>query len=184
MIYRPNTPPRADLDIFTDTVIKIMEIINSEQKVAFLLGDFNIDLLKYQTHQKTNDYINNVFSESFLPLITKPTRVTHESATLIDHIYSNEKTHDSLTGIIVTDDVADHFGVFHILYGKSHIKPPSYIYTRKINEHTMHNFKLRLAETEFNSVLQEQDTNIAYDKFIDIYCRLFEEIFPIKKVSQ
>jgi len=53
------------------------------------MGDMNIDLLKFETHLKTSDYLDNLFQNGFLPTITKPTRITSTSATLIDHIYMN-----------------------------------------------------------------------------------------------
>ena len=52
------------------------------------MGDFNIDLLKVNIHAKTNEFVNDVISHGFLPKITRPTRITPHSATLIDHIYS------------------------------------------------------------------------------------------------
>ena len=67
--------------------------------------------------KKTNDYVDNIFSQGFLPLITKPTRVTSSSATLIDHIYSNDICSNSTSGIVLTD-VADHFGIFHCIQSK------------------------------------------------------------------
>ena len=39
-----------------------------------LLGDFDIDLLKYETHMKTSDFSDEIFSFGLLPVITKPTR--------------------------------------------------------------------------------------------------------------
>ena len=48
-----------------------------------------------------------------LPTITKPTRVTQTSATLIDHFYTNDITGNGSSGIII-NDVADHFGTFYI----------------------------------------------------------------------
>jgi len=62
----------------------VMEQINNEGKSAIIMGDMNIDLLKYSYHQVTNDYIDGVFSQGFIPRITRPTRVSHSSATLID----------------------------------------------------------------------------------------------------
>ena len=41
-IYRPNTAPKADLDIFMKTLFDIKNLICEENKTAFLLGDFNI----------------------------------------------------------------------------------------------------------------------------------------------
>ena len=66
--------PRADLDFFTRTVLYIQNKISSENKIAYLMGDFNINLLNVATHQKTNDFIS---------YITKPTRITSTTAPLI-----------------------------------------------------------------------------------------------------
>ena len=53
-IYRPNTAPNADIDIFTKSVFDINNIICKENKEVILLGDFNMDLLKFDSHHKTN----------------------------------------------------------------------------------------------------------------------------------
>ncbi len=83
MIYRPNTLPRADLDLFISNLFEI----SNENKTSYLMGDYNINLLNFGTHTKTNEFIDDVISQGFLPYILKPTRVTDTSATLIDHIY-------------------------------------------------------------------------------------------------
>ena len=49
-VYRPNTQPLADLDIFLTNIKEITEIIHNEGKKMILMGDFNIDLLKFETH--------------------------------------------------------------------------------------------------------------------------------------
>jgi len=91
-----------------------MEIIGDENKHCILMGVFNIDILKYSIHGKTTDYIDNIFSLGFIPLIHYPTRVQRSSATVIDHIYTNNiKPLYPVSGIIITD-VADHYGTFHI----------------------------------------------------------------------
>ena len=48
--------------------------------------DFNIDLLKVNLLAKTNEFVNDIISQGFLPKITGPTRITPHSASLIDHI--------------------------------------------------------------------------------------------------
>ena len=53
-----------------------------------ILGDFNIDLLNYESHHLTEEYINTMNSLSFQPMITKPKRITDHYATLIGHIFS------------------------------------------------------------------------------------------------
>ena len=116
VVYRPNSAPRADVDMFISKIIETQDNISNENKIAYLMGDYNINLLNFVTHQKTNDFVDNVISQGFIPHITKPIRITSNSATLIDHLYSNQNHPNYESGIIVTD-VADHFGIFHIIYG-------------------------------------------------------------------
>ena len=111
IIYRPNTQPRADVDIFSSTLFDLMEIINLEKKKCVMIEDFDIGLIKFKLHDKTNKYIAIYFTHGYMPMIHRPTRLTHSSATLIDHIYTNDFSHPTSSGIIITD-VADHFGVF------------------------------------------------------------------------
>ena len=56
---------------------KLLENISKGQKSIFLLGDFNVNLL-------TNEYLDSLASNSFIPLILQPTRITSHSNTLID----------------------------------------------------------------------------------------------------
>ena len=102
--------------MFISKIIEIQHKISNENRIAYLMGDYNINLLNFVTHQKTNDFVDNVISQGFIPHITKPTRITSNSATLIVHLYSNHNHPNYESGIIVTD-VADHFGIFHIIYG-------------------------------------------------------------------
>ena len=90
-----------------------MDTVRAEHKHCVVIGDMNVDLLKFSVHTKTNDYLDNIFQNGFIPTITKPTRITSTSAILIDHIYTNNITTSGKSGIIITD-VADHFGTFYI----------------------------------------------------------------------
>ena len=75
------------------------------------LGDFNENLLKYNEDKETSENLDMLLSLGFMPIITKPTRITDHTATVIDHIYRNtpEKLHKS--GICLAD-ISDHLPVF------------------------------------------------------------------------
>jgi predicted nucleotidyltransferase len=120
-VYRPNSYPNADIDIFMQTMNDLQQLLAAENKETYLMGDMNIDLLKCSSHHKTGEYLESVFSHGFLPLITKPTRITDHSATLIDHIYANKQDILSTSGIII-NDISDHFGVFAIIKRKIYDK--------------------------------------------------------------
>ena len=70
----------------------------------------NIDLLKHHIHQQTTRYLDMLYSHDLLPVITKPTRITSHTATLIHHIYTN--TVNRLISGILTIDISDHLPVF------------------------------------------------------------------------
>ena len=65
IVYRPNTPPKADFDIFSANMSDIMEIINKEKKRAIIMGDMNVDLLKFRDNVTINSYLDLVFSNGF-----------------------------------------------------------------------------------------------------------------------
>ena len=93
-VYRPNTAPLANLSQAIEIHNSILENLQNDRVHSkcdiHIVGDFNINILNFETHSQTNDYINSQISRSFIPLITLPTRINNQSATLIDHIWSNK----------------------------------------------------------------------------------------------
>ena len=137
--------------------------------------------MKYGTNDKTRDYVDGILSRGFLPVIHKPTRVTHTSATLIDHIYSNLTCKDTLSGIILTD-VADHFGTFYIVNDSNrNTDKPTFITKRKFTKTNMTKFKQLLCDRDFSEIINYDCPNSAYDKFMSIYKTIFNETFPLLK---
>ena len=79
----------------------VLDKLSKESKQVFLLGDFNIDLLNYNDHQPTNEFLDSLASNSFLPYILQPTRLTSHSKTLIDNIFSNAISHEATSGNLI-----------------------------------------------------------------------------------
>ena len=76
---------------------KLLENISKEQKSIFLLGNFNVNLLNYNAHNKTNEFLDSLASNSVTPLILQPTRITSHSNILID-IFPNFIDPDIISG--------------------------------------------------------------------------------------
>ena len=106
------------------------------------MGDFNINLLNYDLHTETHDYVDTIFSNVFLPLITKPTRITPTSATLIDNIYSNNLPgeYTQMQGMIYTD-ISDHLPIFLLTKLNNNTKDDTITETRLYNDHTIATFR-------------------------------------------
>src|SRR6218665_2205498 len=86
---------------------ELLSFIQTREKDAYLLGDYNIDLLKYHTHKLTSNFVEITASHHFLPIITRPTRITSSSATLIDNLFTNNIKKISHQ-VILIDDISDH----------------------------------------------------------------------------
>ena len=85
VVYRPPSKP---LSTFLEGVELIMHKILNEKKECYFLGDFNVDLLSPSPSVST--FVDLFTPYSFLPVISKPTRITPHSATLLDNIFTNE----------------------------------------------------------------------------------------------
>ena len=180
IVYRPNSAPLADIDVFSTTILDIVHKVNSEKKKCYIMGDMNLDLLKYSLHLKTNDYLENFFVNGFLPMITKPTRITQSSATLIDHIFTNNLA-EATSGIIITD-VSDHFAVFYIAHSaKSRQAAENVQMRRHFSEQNYAKFRQDLETADFSEVNEADCPNKAYHIFINKIKTSVDLAFPVSE---
>ena len=70
--------------------------------------DHNIDLLKTMTHHNIQTFLETSFQEGMFPTITRPTRITKSTATLLDNIFINEELHSDDNSHILLDNISDH----------------------------------------------------------------------------
>ena len=80
-MYRPRD---QDVNEFNEFIDSLLVHVTKKQKLVYLMCDFNINLLNEDTHCRTNDFVNILTSHSMDPSITRPTRITSKSATLIN----------------------------------------------------------------------------------------------------
>ena len=146
------------------------------------MGDFNLDLLQYNHHTPTQEFIDTLFPHSFIPLISNPTRLTSYSATLIDNIFTNNLSQNVLNGIVL-NDLSDHLPVFAYFSGKTLTRDgENKVFIRKITDENLRKFNENVSNTNWASFLDE-DPNMAYNNFIDEYSRVYNACFPLKTIK-
>ena len=94
--------------------IKILSDSITVNETFFLAGDFNTNLLDFETNKKVQNFVNLIFEFSMTPTINKPTRVTKHTATVIDHIITNCILNIDFKSAIVKADLYDHFPIIFI----------------------------------------------------------------------
>ena len=106
------------IDEFNDDYLnELLDKLFKENKTTFLLGNFNINLLNYDIHPPSNEFLDSLSSHSFLPHILQPSKVTANSKTLIDNIFSNMTVPNIISGSL-TASISDHFAQFLVAPNK------------------------------------------------------------------
>ena len=104
-LYRPpNTNEKQFLASYKRIITKL-----SKQKLPYLIGlDHNMDLLKIDHHEPTSQFVELTLDKGLIPCVTRPTRITHTSATLIDNVFIDAKIHHNSRFSILAIDLSDH----------------------------------------------------------------------------
>ena len=180
--YRPPSGAIKGLNSFLDNVFKKA---NTENKLCPVARDFNLNCLDYNKKLEIQTFYNQIFAHGCIPLITKPTRVTSITVSLIDNIFTNFifNTSLKLKKEIIKSDVSDHFPVFVSLFSpsKAHKEYQKItIHKRVIHDTNLMAFNADLRNVNWNSINHSPEINSNYETFFKIFSELYEKHFPLK----
>ena len=151
-IYRH---PSMDINEFNDDFLNpLLESIESDNKKLFLVGDFNIDLLKVDIDSSTTKFFDTITSNLLVPHIIHPTRITTTSRTLIDNIYSNSTNFlDGISGNL-TLAISDQLAQFLIIEEEAQKTPVIHnMYRRDFKQFDRENFLLDFLAIDWDDVM-------------------------------
>ena len=184
VIYRtPNNSFENSIELFNKEFNKYLtDICKSQNNSIICAGDFNTDLLKYAEHTPTTEFIDLLlFSYNLFPLISKPTRFTNTSATLIDNIYVTNNLTVTYADILYAD-ISDHFPIYAIF--------PLSINTPREHKILYRDMSLKNRNSLCNALLitdwqlNDTDSNISvnnmYSSFANKYLNLINMCCPLK----
>ena len=142
-------------------------------------GDFNVNISNADSHAATGNFLNTMVSNAFYPTITKPTRINEFFATLIDNIFTNAPT-NSFKGIIFKD-ISDHLPIF--IMNETQVKKMKVcrkIESREMGGNNILKLREELRNFDWSFFTNFDDVNIAYEHFITIFRRIYDECCPMK----
>ena len=148
-----------------------------------MIGDFNLNALKYEEKSLIRDFYDNLFQYGIVPLINKPTRVTSNSATLIDNILTNIFFEASLKKGILRSSISDHFPIFAAINisDRFDIQKNIEITKRNYSDLNKKMFNEELEQFDWSSLEIIDDVNLLYDTFLEKLMILYNKHFPIEK---
>ena len=178
--YRaPNTNVKEFLQSYRTLVTQLTEFKKHKGNILIAM-DHNLDFLKTDLHPHTQDFLTENIEHDLFPCITKPTRVTFNSATLIDNILASENLHRGSKNYIVTDDISDHYPCITVIPNMSnlvHIKKT--IYTRKLENNEICKIKEDLDKYSWSELLPTLCCNEAFNLFHQILSDIVNTHSPV-----
>ena len=183
VVYLPNGI-RTNKDLIFRYLDEIMEIVQRKDYNLVLVGDMNIDLMKCRSDESVANYMDNQCSNGMKFRQVLPTRVTHTSATLIDHVLDNLNNEVQLCGVITTQlhgshGHTDHLPTYVIIKQPKPTKTDRTVTKRFYNSTNCALFKQKLENEDFTSSFVE-DPNTAMTNLMKTIVEIHEQSFPLK----
>ena len=157
-MYRP---PNVNAQTFLGCYNSILCQMKKESPKTIIIGlDHNMDFLKSAEHTLTNDFIQSNLDFGLVPTITRPTRITHSSATLIDNIIVSQNLCGRHASSVLINDISDHLPTACIIPSLiASKKGPIAITSRDTRPKNMKALKRQLTETNWSIELGSDSCN-------------------------
>ena len=136
--------------------------LNNIKKCDIIIGlDHNLDLIKCNDHRDTQNFLKFNLDANLLPCITRPTRITKTTATLIDNILISRQLQGSQDSKIIINNISDHLPSLVTLNGPFLEKRRRQtITTRRLNETTINEISQHTAPNTFQLLLNAKQQDI------------------------
>ena len=159
-VYRKSGESVDEMNAFLAEFSTLLQRVKNLNKLSYICGYYNIDLLKVKINLRFGEFFDNIISSGFFPKITLPTRFSDHSATLIDNVLSTNVEEKEVSGILF-NHISDHQLLFTRIENLSYIEiVPKFINIQKTDPISVENFINELREQNlYERMHQPLDTN-------------------------
>ena len=179
-IYRPPSSPGMTetqaIDLF---LLNLYNILSKTPSNTYVLLDSNINLMSKST--LADRFLDSFMSNGYQNHINISTRITLNSSSLLDQIFSNISSFSGSSGAI-TSDISDHLPIFANVQLKGNTQKDKKIFKRFFTDENMNLFLRNISNLNWGNVLSQSNSNDALFNFNEVWNLLFEQSFPLKKV--
>ena len=124
-----------------------------------------------------------MLSKDCVPTITKPSRITKSSATLIDNIFISKKLQKQYKSGLIINDSSDHLPCFNVLSNvMSSLKEPVKVESRKLNTDALNKIRHDLSMTNWECI-KSMNVNSSFEYFHDKLMTSLNMHAPVKTIT-
>ena len=173
-IYRP---PKGNISLFIEKIEFFCQYIfeNFQNYSVTIGGDMNLDLFKLDGNAYITEYYTVMNAFGYELVINRPTRVSNNSCTLIDHIWTkNSSGNSNLKSFVVQMVVSDHFPCyFQIPDGQPSLTSKIKIVYREFNNFRDEMFSSKLLNEDWGNIFGISDCQELYSEFQNRFISLY-----------
>ena len=157
--------------------------MKKEKPKGIIIGlDHNLDFLKADKHQATNDFVQSNLDFGLIPTVTRPTRITNTSATLIDNIIVSQNLCGAYTSNILINDTSDHLPTICVLNSLiSAKKEPTIIKSRDTRLRNLVSLKKQIQEHDWTHLLTDPSPSKNMEDIHNQLTTIIDRCIPYKE---
>ncbi|CAM1312392.1 Uncharacterised protein r2_g2279 [Pycnogonum litorale] len=174
-VYRLHNSNISQFNLILD---KILEDLNTSCKDIILCGDLNINLLK--ATEKTKDYLTTLDHYNLKSTITSSTRISNNSSTCIDHIFTNLDMF--VRGGVIHYEISDHLPIFTIFEGiHKHFQLSNTVSVFNFKNYNKYSFRDDISKLDLNKSFLSSFA--MYDYFLTNFSKVAYKHLPKVKLN-
>ena len=178
-------PPNFNARTFLKEYSSLITNLKKNKNHEIIIGiDHNLDLLTANTHPQTNEFLELNLRKSLIPCITKLTRITHKTASLIDNIMASSAVQCNHNPYILVDDISDHMPIVVKFRNQNKsMKGQKTVKSRKLDHLAIDGINKDINAENWSLLLLNLDTNDSFNLFHQTLIRSNDKHAPEKTLK-
>lgn len=177
-IYRPPSLSVNDFNIALDNYV----LPHLSGKKSVICGDLNVNLYNPSKLNSINEFVYEMSSHNYFPLITLPTRLSPNNPitkySLLDHIWTNFSFTDTLVSGVFDFELSDHLPVYCTFNYSPPVSITKRSYRKFNDEGKRKMFVDKINQLNFADCY-DNDPNIFCSRFLSKLYEIFYIVFPL-----
>jgi len=168
---------------FSNILHELLEPLNQGRNPCEIvcIGDFNHDQFKTNSSD-WKEFEQTMSNFRMKQMITKPTRVTINSSTCIDHVWTNRPQMYGNNGVVVTT-FSDHRMIFTGRKGVRPKRESKIIEARSFRKFDESAFVDDLSAVDWSDVCEADTPDQGWDLFLGLFLPVCNKHAPVKKIK-
>jgi hypothetical protein len=169
----------GDFHTFLNKLELVIQKVHSLNEKLILCGDWNINFMKHS--DRLQELINLLVMYNLINTIILPTRITKNTISLLDIIFTNKETNKVLATVLDLG-YSDHLAqILHINVDR-HKRGLVKTRKRQFTKENIKEFKYLLHNELWQQTFSNSDVNITFNAFMGTIHHHFDRAFPLKTV--